>query len=126
MSPVVRQVTLAILAALTLTAGIVLAGEVAAHADVVHLPADGGVVVQANPSPTCEEDMPCWSWPTMGDGMRGVVTMHGTPKVVSCAGMRSLIRHRNLDPHSPRLKGDAQCGRTRAYDRRMLASMRGA
>jgi hypothetical protein len=59
----------------------------------------------------CTEDMPCWNWATMGDRNRGVVTMWGTPKVVSCGGFRWLVRHGDLDPHTPRLKGDAMCGR---------------
>lgn len=59
----------------------------------------------------CVEDMPCWNWATMGDKHRGVVTMWGTPKVVSCGGLRWLVRHGDLDPHTPRLRGDAMCGR---------------
>lgn len=59
----------------------------------------------------CTEDMPCWNWATMGDKHRGVVTMWGTPKVVSCGGLRWLVRHGDLDPHTPRLRGDAMCGR---------------
>ena len=60
---------------------------------------------------TCTEDMPCWNWTTMGDHRRGVVTMWGTPKVVSCGDLRWLIRHGDLDPHTPRLRGDGACGR---------------
>lgn len=71
----------------------------------------------------CTEDMPCWNWATMGNGRRGIVTMWGTPKVVTCGGMRHLVKTRNLDPYTRRLRGDGMCGRTLAYDRRMKRLM---
>jgi hypothetical protein len=62
----------------------------------------------------CYEDDPCWNWATMGDRKRGVVTMWGTPKIVTCGGLRWLVRHGDLDPHTPWLRGDYSCGRRRA------------
>lgn len=42
---------------------------------------------------TCFEDEPCWHWPTMGNGMRGIVSMRGTPIVVSaCRFSRMMAR----------------------------------
>lgn len=61
----------------------------------------------------CAEDMPCWNWATMGDGHRGVVTMWGTPKVVTCGGLRWLVKHGDLDPGTVWLRGDYSCGRRR-------------
>lgn len=62
----------------------------------------------------CTEDMACWTWPRMGNGRRAVVTMWGTPKVVTCGDMRWLVRHGDLDERStPWLRGDYSCGRRR-------------
>lgn len=74
-------------------------------------------------APACQEDDPCWTWPIMGNRQRGVVTMWGTPKNVTCGDLRWLVRHGDLDPFTPRLKGDAMCGRSRAYDRRVKREM---
>jgi len=65
----------------------------------------------AKAQPCGAEDDPTWVWYRCGDGQRGVVTVWGTPKVVRCAGFRWLVRHGDLDPHTPRLKGDHHCGR---------------
>lgn len=78
----------------------------------------------SHPEPPCFEDEPCWRWPTMGNRMRGVVTMHGTPLIVTARRFCRLYAHRNLDryPFNPAaergdgwLPGDgwvlARCGR---------------
>lgn len=57
------------------------------------------------------EDSPSWNWVRCGNNSRGVVTMWGTPKVVSCGDLRWLVRHDDLDPRTPWLKGDFSCGR---------------
>ena len=61
--------------------------------------------------PCGSEDSPDWNWHRCGNHRRGVVTMWGTPKVVSCGALRWLVRHGDLDPHTPRLRGDRECGR---------------
>lgn len=69
-------------------------------------------VLAASPAATaCQEDDPCWRWPTMGNRKRGVVTMWGTPKVVTCGDFRYLHRTRNLSPGSRAgsLPGDWSC-----------------
>jgi hypothetical protein len=58
----------------------------------------------------CTEDMRCWTWPTMGNSQRSVLTTHG-PKTVTCRGLRWLVRHGDLDPRTPHLRGDRACGR---------------
>lgn len=61
-----------------------------------------------------EEDDPGWNWVRCGNGARGVVTMWGTPKVVSCGDMRWLVRHHDLDERlTPWIVGDYSCGRRR-------------
>lgn len=69
----------------------------------------------------CTEGDACWSWPTMGNHKRGVVTVHGTPLVVgpcrfarlyrahviryaiTVDGVRYPLMRRMLgDPHDPR------------------------
>lgn len=67
--------------------------------------------VAATAHPCGAEDDPTWVWYRCGNGQRGVVTMWSTPKVVTCGGFRWLVRHGDLDPHTPRLRGDARCGR---------------
>ena len=67
--------------------------------------------VAAKAQPCGAEDGNTWVWYRCGDGQRGVVTMWGTPKNVSCSGFRWLVRHGDLDPHTPHLKGDYWCGR---------------
>src|SRR3954462_1046480 len=64
--------------------------------------------------PCPEEDDPSWNWVRCGNGQRGIVTMWGTPKVVSCGDMRWLVRHRDLDERlTPWIVGDYSCGRRR-------------
>jgi hypothetical protein len=63
-------------------------------------------------APRCgAEDSPGWVWSKCGNRKRGVVTMWGTPKTVTCGDLRWLVRHGDLDPHTPRLPGDRACGR---------------
>jgi hypothetical protein len=58
------------------------------------------------------EDDPAWVWSRCGDHRRGVVTMWGTVKVVSCGDFHWLARHHDLDHRStPVLRGDWGCGR---------------
>jgi hypothetical protein len=57
------------------------------------------------------EDSPGWNWARCGNGKRGVVTMWGTPKVVSCGDFHWLATHGDLDPREPWLVGDYSCGR---------------
>jgi hypothetical protein len=64
----------------------------------------------------CNEDEPCWNWARMGNGKRGVVTMWGTPKVVTCGQFRWLARHLDIDPRTPWMTGDYSCGRRHAQD----------
>jgi hypothetical protein len=59
------------------------------------------------------EDDPGWNWRLCGNHRRGVVTMWGTPKVVSCGELRWLVKHGDLDPHTLWLRGDWSCGRRR-------------
>lgn len=51
------------------------------------------------------------TWPTTGDRTRTVVTMWGTVKRVDCRQFHWLATHGDLDPHTPRLRGDIACGR---------------
>lgn len=57
----------------------------------------------SHPEPPCFEDEPCWRWPTMGNHRRGVVTMNGTPLVVTVRRFCRLYLHGNLDryPFNP-------------------------
>jgi hypothetical protein len=64
----------------------------------------------------CQEDEPCWNWVTMGNGTRGVVTMHGVRRVVNACTFKRYMRNGNLaysvtiDGHTyrtlDRMKGD--------------------
>lgn len=56
--------------------------------------------------PVCQEDQPCWNWATMGNHHRGIVTMHGTPLVVSPCQFQRLMRARNVDYRGQDMKGD--------------------
>lgn len=60
-----------------------------------------------------QEDDPAWNWVRCGNGIRGVVTMWGTPKFVTCGDLRWLVKHGDLDPHTPWVRGDWSCGRRR-------------
>lgn len=62
------------------------------------------------------EDDPSWNWVRCGNGRRGIVTMWGTPKVVSCGEFRWLARHGDLDPRTPWIVGDYSCGRRHSQD----------
>jgi len=57
----------------------------------------------------CVEDMPCWSWSTMGNRKRGIVTVYGTPKVVGPCGYRRVWERTPRSMRGllgPTLKGD--------------------
>lgn len=64
------------------------------------------------PGRPCADDEPCWNWTTMGNRRRGVVTMWGTPLVVSPHRYCLLARHHNLSPGLPKLRGDFTARRT--------------
>lgn len=62
----------------------------------------------------CQEDMPCWNWASMGDHRRGVVTMFGTPLVVSPCKFQRLMKMRVIDYRPDDvLKGDKLAMRVR-------------
>lgn len=83
-------------------------------------------------TPTCttgahevrSEDDPCWTWTKDGNGLRGVVTLHGNSLVVGpCRFARLYRTHRiayrvRVDgrwyAQMPRLRGDVSA--LRAYD----------
>jgi hypothetical protein len=67
----------------------------------------------ARVAPCPNEDEAGWNWVRCGNGARGVVTMWGTRKVVSCGDMRWLVRHGDLFPGTPWIVGDYSCGRRR-------------
>jgi hypothetical protein len=70
---------------------------------------------------TCQEDMPCWAWSTMGNLDRGVVTRHGRHVVVDAARFCRLERAHRIDWRAtPRLRGDFTA-RTRGCDGRLFA-----
>jgi hypothetical protein len=48
-------------------------------------------------APRCQEDAPCWHWPTMGNHKRGIVTMNGTPLVVGPCRFARMMRAGNID-----------------------------
>ena len=60
--------------------------------------------------PAKAEDDPRWNWHLCGNHKRGVVTMWGTPKVVTCGEYHWLVTHGDLDPHNAILAGDRECG----------------
>lgn len=56
----------------------------------------------------CQEDAPCWNWASMGDHHRGIVSMHGTPLVVSPCRFKKLMQSGMLDYRfSDVMRGDA-------------------
>lgn len=60
-------------------------------------------------APACQEDAPCWRWPTMGDHKRGVfiAQRHGTRHaVVGPCRFARLAKSGRLDSTTPRLRGD--------------------
>jgi hypothetical protein len=63
----------------------------------------------SHPEPPCLEDEPCWRWPLMGNGMRGLVSLHGTPLTVGpCRYRRMYARAKRL--HMAYLLGPALPG----------------
>lgn len=62
----------------------------------------------AHAAPTCMEDMPCWTWSTMGNHDRGVTLRNGTRVVVGpCAYARARHAHTIDMKRTPKLRGDA-------------------
>lgn len=77
----------------------------------------GGTQAMAAAPATCAEDAPCWSWSTMGNHRRGVVTLHGNVRIVGpCTFARWMHTGRiaysvRVDGHTyrtlERMRGDA-------------------
>lgn len=87
--------------------GTLLLGAEFARADVVHLPADGPAYVNGAGT-VCAEDEPCWTWSTMGNLSRGIVTTRGARIVVDPPRFARLARAHRIDWHAtPHLRGDA-------------------
>ena len=101
-------------------------GAQLASADVVHLPADGGVTFTQSGYVCGAEDDASWNWALCGNGKRGVVTLHGNPRVVdACTFQRYMRQHViayrvRVQGHTyttlERMRGDAtamrvECGR---------------
>lgn len=55
----------------------------------------------------CHEDQACWSWSTMGNHKRGVVTMAGNRRIVGPCQFERLVREHWIDLRGQRMKGDA-------------------
>lgn len=70
----------------------------------------------ASAAVTCQEDEPCWSWSTMGNHHRGIVTLHGNRRVVGPCAFQRLYRTHHI-AYSVRVGG-------KVY-RNMLERMRG-
>ena len=67
----------------------------------------GVLASAASATSSCAEDDQCWTWPTMGNHRRGVVTMHGNlPVVGPCRFARMARRHAIDWSSTPRLRGD--------------------
>lgn len=61
----------------------------------------------AAPKPTCQEDMACWTWSTMGDKQRGVTLKSGTRLVVGPHRFCLLVKAKRIDwKRSEHLRGD--------------------
>lgn len=55
----------------------------------------------------CTEDMPCWSWSTMGNHRRGIVSKFGNRRVVAPCQFARLAREGMIDwKSSGRMRGD--------------------
>ncbi len=65
-------------------------------------------VAPASAPAACQEDRPCWTWSTMGNGKRGVYVRGRRSRVIVGAhGYAHLARTRELDTaRTPRLRGD--------------------
>jgi hypothetical protein len=46
----------------------------------------------AQAAATCQEDEPCWTWSTMGNRHRGIVTLSGNARVVGPCTFQRLYR----------------------------------
>lgn len=99
--------TVAIVASLLIIGCTLALGAQLARADV-HASTPSA---PAHAIPACgAEDDPSWVWFRCGNRMRGVVTMWGTPAVVTCGTFRYLVRIGDIDTRStPKLRGDAWC-----------------
>lgn len=91
---------------------ILLCGQYATAAPIPAL-----TITSAHAATMCAEDAPCWTWSTMGNRKRGVVTMHGTPLTVGPCRFARLVRTHvvrfnvRVDGHTyrvnDRMRGDA-------------------
>lgn len=58
-------------------------------------------------TPWCQEDMRCWSWRTMGNEQRGIVTTNGRRLVVNAERFDRLNSLGRIDwCRSRRMRGD--------------------
>lgn len=80
-------------------------GEKVALAIVLALALAGYALIWAQTSPAnthhrakCVEDAPCWNWATMGNHRRGIITMWGTPEVVSPCRYQHLAKRGLIAP----------------------------
>ena len=64
-------------------------------------------------SPWCREDDPCWTWSTMGNRTRGIVTTDGARLRVGPCRFRRLRQAHGIDwTRTPHLRGDYIAART--------------
>lgn len=55
----------------------------------------------------CMEDAPCWTWPTMGNRRRGIVSMSGARVIVGACRFARMARRGRIDwSRTDRLRGD--------------------
>lgn len=74
---------------------------------VVVLPTSAEAHTSAQAARTCAEDAPCWTWSRMGNRKRGITTRHPrASRVVGVCGYWRVWHAGNLDPRTPRLRGD--------------------
>jgi hypothetical protein len=81
----------------------------------------GASLASADAPRTCQEDMACWEWSTMGNLDRGVTLKSGRRMVVDASRFCRLeLAHKINWRASPRLKGD-WIARTHGCDGRLFA-----
>lgn len=68
--------------------------------------AAGSFAKAAMAADRCVEDMPCWTWSTMGNHKRGVVSDAGRRVVVGPCRFTRMARRGTLDSSTPHLRGD--------------------
>lgn len=96
----------AALACAVIGAGVALGGNYAeSEPERVATVAPAPTLTIDLPDP-CEEDDPCWTWPTMGHHNRGVY-VRGQLRVVNACTYRKLRVAGLLDARTERLRGDA-------------------